>query len=84
MVILMDKTLEFWLGVELGGRDRREDWKKRQKRILKILERWEEFGDAGRKTNRDGKVRWCASEQLLSRLQDAERDALEEFDDADW
>jgi hypothetical protein len=49
--------------------------------IPRILREFEEAGDAMRFLNADGRVAWKATPGMLSRLADAEQEAIDDMDD---
>jgi hypothetical protein len=84
MVVRVGQILQFWLDDELDAVGRERDFRKRQKQILKILERWRKFGDAEQAIGSDGQVHWRASEQLLERLKEGRWAPTETVDDDEW
>jgi hypothetical protein len=73
----MSKVLRFWVDVEkkhAPGRPKTE-------LIAQILREFEEAGEAMRYLNTKGEIAWKATPGMLSRLADAEQEAIDDMDD---
>jgi hypothetical protein len=57
---------------------------KRRKVLARILQKWEEAGNAIRRIDRRGRLCWKLSPQMRERLDDEEREARFEFEEEDW
>jgi hypothetical protein len=82
MKLRMDKTLRFWVGVAYEDIKSGNAELSRRQLVAQILREYERRGDAMRRLNRHGRIVWKASPRFLSMLEDAERDARDDF--ADW
>ena len=78
MKLRLSKTLTFWLDVACGQRKRDAAGKSKQALVAQVLHEWEEAGEAMRYLRADGKIGWRAAQQMLDRLADAEREAVED------
>jgi hypothetical protein len=79
MKFRMTKVLRFWVDVEYDDiRDLAPD-PPRTELIAKILREFEEAGDAMRYLDVDGRIAWKATPRILSRLADAEREAMDDL-----
>ena len=78
MSLRMSKKLKFWIEIELQNRQSSE---KRLTLIKDVLAEFEAAGAAYRRRNRDGRVIWKPSKQMLERLADAEREAEADLED---
>jgi hypothetical protein len=76
----ISKTLKFWVDVACEERKTRTPGKTRPALVAEILYEWEEAGEAMRYLDRNGRFAWKATERMVSRLADAERDAKDELD----
>jgi len=81
MKLRMDRTLRFW--VDVAYEDIKSDHHNVTKRQLlaQILRQYERRGHAMRYLNGKGKIAWKATTWLLTRLADAERDAMDDLED---
>jgi hypothetical protein len=82
MKIRITKTLKFWVDVECENRKNHSANTSGEPLVAKILQEWEEAGEAMRFVDRKGRISWKATPSMLSRLADAERDAKDEL--GDW
>jgi hypothetical protein len=81
MKICMTKVLRFWVDVEY---DRIENYRPgctRTELLAQILRKFEEAGEAMRFLNADGRPAWKATPGMLSRLADAEQEAIDDMED---
>lgn len=78
MSLRMSKKLKFWVDIALQNRQSSE---KRLTLIKDVLAEFEAAGEAYRRRNRDGRVIWKPSKQMLRRLADAEREAKADLED---
>jgi hypothetical protein len=76
----ISKTLKFWVDVACEQRKARGLAKGKQTLVAEVLQEWEEAGDAMRYLDRDGRIAWKATQRMIDRLADAERDAKDELD----
>ena len=81
MKIRMTKVLRFWVGVEFERIKNHRPGRPRKELIAQILGKFEEAGDAMRFLNADGRVAWKATPGMLSRLADAEQEAIDDMED---
>jgi hypothetical protein len=78
----MNKILRFWADVEYE-RIKRDNASRTKLQLLgQILRRFEKAGDAMQYLDVKGRVAWKATPGMLTRLADAEREALDDL--ADW
>jgi hypothetical protein len=78
MKLRMTKKLKFWVDVACEQRKASTFPKGRHPLASEVLHEFEQAGDAMRYLRADGKIGWKATPQMLGRLADAERDALED------
>jgi hypothetical protein len=78
MKLRMTKKLKFWVEVAYEQRKAHPAPKSRQALIAEVLHEFEQAGDAMRYRRADGKIGWKPTPQMLDRLDDAERDAIED------
>jgi hypothetical protein len=57
--------------------------KGKQALIAEVLQEWEQAGEAMRYLDHDGRIAWKATQRMIDRLADAERDAKDELDRRD-
>jgi hypothetical protein len=81
MKIRTTKVLQFWVDVEYQRIKKHRPGCTRTELVAQILGRFEEAGDAMRFTNSDGKIAWKATPGMLSRLADAEQEAIDDMED---
>jgi hypothetical protein len=77
----MSKVLRFWVDVEYHRIKKHVPGRSRIESIAQILGKFEEAGDAMRFLNADGRVAWKATPGMLTRLADAEREAIDDMED---
>ena len=77
----MTRVLRFWVDVEYEGIKTHRPGCARIELLAQILGKFEEAGDAMRFLNVDGRVSWTATPRMLSRLADAEQEAIYDMDD---
>jgi hypothetical protein len=78
MKLRMTKKLKFWVNVECEQRKAKTPPKGRHALVSEVLHEFELAGDAMRYMRGDGKIGWKATQQMLDRLTDAEREAVED------
>jgi hypothetical protein len=83
MKIHMTKVLRFWVEVEYQGIKNHQPSRPRTQVLAQILQKFEEFGEAMRYLNTNGKIAWKATPGMLSRLADAEQEAMDD-ELAEW
>jgi hypothetical protein len=81
MKIHMTKVLRFWVDVDSEKIKKHGAGRPRTGRISQILRKFEEAGDAMRYLNTKGEIAWKATPGMLSRLADAEQEAIDDMDD---
>ena len=81
MKIRMTRSLRFWVDVEHERIKKRVPGLTRTALIFQILRKFEEAGDAMRYLNTKGEIAWKATPGMLSRLADAEQEAIDNMDD---
>jgi hypothetical protein len=74
----MTKKLKFWVDVAYEQRKAHPTPKSRQALIAEVLHEFEQAGDAMRYVRADGKIGWKLTQQMLDRLADAKREAVED------
>ena len=79
--LCMTKVLRFWVDVEYQRIKIHASGRPRTELVAEILGKFEEAGDAMRFLNSDGKIAWKATSGMLTRLADAEREAIDDMDD---
>jgi hypothetical protein len=82
MKLRMTKSLRFWVDVEYERIRNQDSSRTRARLIPQILREFEEAGDAMRYLNTKGEIAWKATPGMLSRLADAEQEAID--DSAEW
>ena len=80
MKLRMTKMLKFWVDVACEKRKATESM---QALIGKILREFEQAGDAMRYVRANGKIGWKLTPQMLDRLADGERDAVDDLEHHD-
>jgi hypothetical protein len=83
MKLRMTKKLKFWVDVECEQRKAQTTPKSRQALVSEVLDEFEQAGDAMRYLRADGKIGWKATQWMLDRLADAERDAIDDLEHHD-
>ena len=81
MTILMTKVLRFWVDVEYERIKNKRPGCARTELLAQILGKFEEAGDAMRYLNTKGEIAWKATPGMLSRLADAEQEAIDDMED---
>jgi hypothetical protein len=81
MKFRMTKILRFWVDVEFDRIKNQEFSGTRAKLIRQILREFEEVGEAMRYLDADGRLAWKATPGMLSRLADAEQEAIDDMED---
>jgi hypothetical protein len=81
MKVTMTKVLRFWVGVEYQRIKNDAIGRPKTELIAQILGKFEGAGDAMRFLNADGRIAWKATPGMLSRLADAEQEAIDDMDD---
>jgi hypothetical protein len=77
----MSKVLWFWVDVEFERIKNQDFSSTRAQLISRILRDFEEAGDAMRYLNKKGEIAWKATPGMLSRLADAEQEAIDDMED---
>jgi hypothetical protein len=77
----MSKVLRFWVDVEYQRIKKHVPGLTRTELISRILREFEEAGDAMRYVNTKGEIAWKATPRMLSRLADAEQEAMDDMED---
>jgi hypothetical protein len=77
----MTKILQFWVDVEYERIKNNGPDRSRTELVAQILWKFEEAGEAMRYLNTKGKIAWKATPGLLSRLADAEQEAIDDMED---
>ena len=81
MKFQMTRNLRFWVDVEYEHIKNRRPGRSRAELLTQILGKFEEAGDAMRCLNTKGEIAWKATPGMLSRLADAEQEAIDDMDD---
>jgi hypothetical protein len=81
MKIRMTRVLRFWVDVEFDRIKNLDCSRTRAQLIPQILRDFEEAGDAMRYLNNKGEIAWKATPGMLSRLADAEQEAIGDMED---
>jgi hypothetical protein len=76
MKICMTKILGFWVDVEYERIRSHQPSRSRTELLALILRKLEEAGEAMRYLNTKGEIAWKATPGMLSRLADAEQEAI--------
>ena len=76
------KVLRFWVECDVPDYRAPNPGLTKSELIAQILREFEEAGDAMRFLNVEGRVGWKATPRMLTRLADAEREAMDDL--ADW
>ena len=82
MQFRITKVLRFWVECEGPDYGAEKSGRSRSELIAQILREFEEAGDAMRYLNVDGRVAWMATPRMLTKLADAEQEAMDDL--ADW
>jgi hypothetical protein len=83
MKFLMTKVLRFWVDVEYERIKKHVPVRPKTELLAKILRKFEEAGDAMRYLNTKGEIAWKATPGMLTRLADAEQEAMDD-ELAEW
>jgi hypothetical protein len=79
--MVMTKKLRFWVATDCGClRDDQPDLHRAQL-LGEVLRRYEQAGDAMRYLNARGQIAWKAAPRMLRRLEDAEQEVTDDWDD---
>ncbi len=81
MKFRMTKILRFWVDVEHDRIKKHRPGCTRAELIAQILGKFEEVGEAMRYLNNKGEIAWKATPGMLSRLADAEQEAIDDMND---
>jgi hypothetical protein len=81
MKFRMTKVLRFWVDCEYERIKNHRPGCIRTELIPQILRKFEEAGDAMRYLNTKSEIAWKATPGMLSRLADAEQEAIDDMDD---
>jgi hypothetical protein len=81
MKLRISKALQFWVDVQYQRIKNHDPVRPRTELIAQILGKFEEAGDAMRYVNKKGEIAWKATPGMLSRLADAEQEAIDDMDD---
>jgi hypothetical protein len=81
MKFRISKVLWFWVDVEYERIKNHDPVRPRTELLAQILRKFEEAGDAMRYVNTKGEIAWKATPGMLSRLADAEQEAIDDMDD---
>jgi hypothetical protein len=83
MKLRMTKKLKFWVDHACEQRKAKSADKNRQVLVSEVLHEFEMAGDAMRYVRADGKIGWKLTPQMLDRLADGERDAVDDLEHHD-
>jgi hypothetical protein len=78
----MTKVLRFWVDVEYQRIKNHRPVRPRTELLGQILQEFEEAGDAMRYVDSKGEIAWKATPGMLTRLADAEQEAIDDL--SDW
>jgi hypothetical protein len=81
MKIRITKVLRFWVDVEYDDVKNQAPGRRKTEMIAKILREFEEAGDAMRYLDARGRVAWKATPRMMTRLADAEQEAMDDLAD---
>jgi len=81
MKFRITKILRFWVDVEHERIKNHRPGCTRAELITQILGKFEEVGEAMRYLNNKGEITWKATPGMITRLADAEQDAIDDMDD---
>jgi hypothetical protein len=81
MKIRMTRVLRFWVDVEFDRIKNQEFGRTAAQLIAQILGKFEEAGDAMRYLTTKSEIAWKATPGMLSRLADAEQEAIDDMED---
>ena len=77
----MTRVLRFWVDVEYERIKNHHPGRPRTDLIPQILRKFEEAGDAMRYLNTKGEIAWKATPGMISRLADAEQEAIDDMEE---
>jgi len=80
MQFRMSDILRFWVDVEYERIKKHASEHNRTELVAQILREFEEAGDAMRYLTTKGEIAWKATPGMLSRLADAEQEAIDDMD----
>jgi hypothetical protein len=83
MKLRMTKKLKFWVDVACEQRKDSTFLKGRLALVSEVVREFEQTGDAMRYVRADGKIGWKLTPQMLDRLADAEREAIDDLEHHD-
>jgi hypothetical protein len=81
MKFRMTQVLRFWVDVEYQRIKKHVPVRPRTELVAQILGKFEEAGEAMRYVNTKGEIAWKATPGMVSRLADAEQEAIDDMDD---
>jgi len=81
MKFRLSDNLRFWVDVEYQRIKKHVPGLTRTELISRILREFEEAGDAMRHVDSNGEIAWKATPGMLTKLADAEQEAIDELDD---
>jgi hypothetical protein len=81
MIFRMTKVLRFWVNCEYQHVKNETVGSTRTQLITEILRKFEESGDAMRYLNSEGRIAWKATPSMVTRLADAEREVLDDWEE---
>jgi hypothetical protein len=81
MRIRMTRVLRFWVDCEYEAIKNHAPGRPRTDLIAQILRKFEEVGDAMRHVDSNGEIAWKATPGMLSRLADAEQEAIDDMEE---
>ena len=77
----MTRSLRFWVDVEYSRIKNHRPGCTRTELVAQILQKFEEVGEAMRYVDSKGEIAWKVTPGMLSRLADAEQEAIDDMDD---
>jgi hypothetical protein len=83
MELRMTRKLKFWVDVACDQRKAPAIPNGRHALVSEVLHEFEQTGDAMRYVRADGKIGWKLTPQMLDRLADGERDAVDDLEHHD-
>jgi ABC-type transport system involved in cytochrome bd biosynthesis fused ATPase/permease subunit len=81
MKFRMSKVLRFWVDVQYERIKNHASGRSRTELRAQILRKFEEAGEAMRHLTTRGEIAWKASPGMLTRLADAEQEAIDDMED---
>ena len=76
-----DKTLRFWVDCSYEEKRHENANRTRAELTAEILREYKRFGNAMRYLSVEGKIAWKATQLLLQKLADAEREVEDDMED---